>query len=453
MQISFHGACQEVTGSCNLVETSDFKFLVDCGSFQGEEFSSDKNAEAFLFDPAGIDFVFLTHAHLDHCGRLPKLMKEGFGGKIYCTAPTKDIVTIILFDAAKIMGEKQGINPELLFSAEEIEILMSHFVTVDYDKDFKVNEFISIKLKDAGHILGSAFFEIKALENGVEKKLLFSGDLGNPPAPIIRDTEFSDGCDVVVMESTYGGLIHEDREIGIKAIRDAIFDTIKKKSVLIIPVFAVERSQEIIYELNNLVENNMIPKIPMFFDSPMGINALEVYKKYENLYDEETRALINSGDDIFAFRGMKFTPTTYDSKQINMTKAPKIILAGSGMCNGGRVIHHLKFNLSDFKAHVMLLSYQAKDTLGRKLMDGEKSVVINEENIKVRAKISVFGCFSSHADEAMLENWFSHLQNPKPVNIFINHGEIEKSEMLVDNLKKITKNNITIPELGVKYEI
>ncbi len=453
MQISFHGACQEVTGSCNLIESSDFKFLVDCGSFQGEEFSSDKNAEAFLFDPASIDFVLLTHAHLDHCGRLPKLMKEGFSGKIYCTAPTKDIVTIILLDAAKIMSEKLDINPELLFSAEEIEILMSHFVTIDYNKDKRINEFVSIKLRDAGHILGSAFFEIKTLENGVEKKLLFSGDLGNPPAPIIRDTEFSKGADIVIMESTYGGLIHEDREVGIKAIRQAIIDTIKKKSVLIIPVFAVERSQEIIYELNDLVENNFIPKIPMFFDSPMGISALEVYKKYENFYDDETRALVNSGDDIFAFRGMKFTPTTYDSKQINMTKAPKVILAGSGMCNGGRVIHHLKFYLSDFKAQVMLLSYQAKDTLGRKLMDGEKSVVINEENIKVKATISVFGCFSSHADERALEDWFAHLQNPIPKNIFINHGETDRSEALMDGLKRITNNNIIIPEFGVKYQI
>ncbi len=453
MQISFHGACQEVTGSCTLVESNDFKFLVDCGSFQGEEFSSEKNAQDFLFDPVSIDFVLLTHSHLDHCGRLVKLMKDGFGGNIYCTAPTKDLVSVILLDAAKIMAEKRGIDPALLFGAEEVERLMGLMTTIAYNEEFKINEFVSIKLKDAGHILGSAFFEVIARENNEEKKLIFSGDLGNSPAPIIRDTEFSDGADVVVMESTYGGFVHEEREVGIKAIRDAIIETIKKKSVLIIPVFAVERSQEIIYELNDLVENNLIPKIPMFFDSPMGISALDIYKQYQDFYDDTTMALIKSGDDIFNFRGMKFTPTSFDSKQINSIRPPKVILAGSGMCNGGRVLHHLKFNLSDSRAHVMLLSFQAKDTLGRKLMDGEKNVVINEENVKVRAKISVFGCFSSHADEPRLENWIGHLQNPIPKNIFINHGEEERSMALSENLKKKTNNNIVIPEFGVKYQI
>ncbi len=453
MNISFHGACQEVTGSCILIESDKYKFLVDCGSFQGEEFSTDQNAEPFIFNPREIDFVLLTHSHLDHCGRLPKLFKEGFQGKVYSTPPTKDIVRIILEDASRIMAGKEGVDPKTLFNQEEIDKIMDFFVCLPYEDEFKINELVSIKLKDAGHILGSAFFEVMAIENGREKKLLFSGDLGNPPSPIIEDTEFSSGADMVVIESTYGGLMHEDKEIGKKAIRDAILEAIKIKGVLIIPVFAVERSQEILYELNHMVENNLIPKVSMFFDSPMAIRAIDIYRKYIDFYDEETRSLVKSGDDIFNFRGMQFTLNSEDSKKINNTKAPKIILAGSGMCNGGRVLHHLKFNLGKRKTHVMLLSFQAKGTLGRKIMDEEKTVLINDQNIKVKAKISVYGCFSSHADEGKLENWLNHLQKPSPTNIFINHGESDRSEALKKNLKKTINGNIIIPEFGKKYEI
>ncbi|HNZ86514.1 MAG TPA: MBL fold metallo-hydrolase [bacterium] len=453
MKISFHGACKEVTGSCILVESDNFKFLVDCGSFQGQEFSSDRNAQDFIFDPKLIDFVLLTHSHLDHCGRLPKLFQEGFRGMIYCTRPTKDLVYLILMDALKIMKDKESINKKLQYTLKDVEGVMNLIKCLDYNDDFDVNKFVRIRLKDAGHILGSAFFEVYIKENNKEKKIVFSGDLGNPPTPIIRDTEFSDGADIVVVESTYGGLLHEDKEIGKSAIKNVILETIKNKSVLIVPVFAVERSQEVLYELNNLVENNLIPEVPMFFDSPMGINAIDIYRKYLDFYDEDTKKLIDSGDDIFIFPKMKYTLTPFESKKINNTQAPKIILAGSGMCNGGRVLHHLKFNLSNPKTNVMLLSFQAKDTLGRKLMEGEKNVLINEVDVEVRAKISVFGCFSSHADEKKLENWLSSFTKIKPKTIFINHGEEDRSIALQNNLKKTTKAKILIPEFGVKYNI
>lgn len=453
MKISFHGACKEVTGSCALVETEKYKFLVDCGSFQGEEFSTDQNADPFSFNSKEIDFVLLTHAHLDHCGRLPKLLKEGFNGKIYATGPTKELVSIILLDAAKIMSEKQGIDPSLLFTEEDVEKLLEFFVVIDHKKEFVINEDIKFEIKDSGHILGSVSFRVFIKDSGITKKIVFSGDLGNPPAPIIKDTEFFDGADIVIVESTYGGLTHEDREIGKRAIRDAINDVIKKKGVLIIPVFAVERSQEILYELKTMVDNNLIQKVRIFFDSPMAINALDIYKKYLDFYDDESRALVESGKDIFNFRGMELTPTPDDSKKINSTNPPKVILAGSGMCNGGRVLHHLKFNLENPKTHVMLLSFQAKNTLGRKLMDGEKLVTINDESIKVKAKISTYGCFSSHADEKKLEKFITNLENPIPKNIFINHGEEDRSLEFLKNLKKMSNNNIIIPEFQTKYEV
>ncbi|MDD4290274.1 MAG: MBL fold metallo-hydrolase [Patescibacteria group bacterium] len=453
MNISFHGACEEVTGSCTLVKTDKYKFLVDCGSFQGEQFSSNKNTEKFAFNPEEIDFVLLTHSHLDHCGRLPKLVNNGFKGKIYATLATKEITKLILEDASRIMSENMKLNRDLVMDQKEIEALMTQFENVNYDSELQINDDIKITYKDAGHILGSASIMININDSGVNKKIIFSGDLGNPPTPIIRDTEFFDGADAVIIESTYGGLIHEDRVIGEKAIRDAIIETVKTNGVLIIPVFAVERSQEILYMLNEMVDKNLIPRVNMFFDSPMGIRAVNIYKRYTNLYDEKAKNLVLSGDDIYLFKNMEYTLDKQASKKINSTHAPKIILAGSGMCNGGRVIYHLKFNLENPKTHVMLLSYQAKGTLGRKLFDGEKKVIIEDEPIEVRAKISTYGCFSAHADNDKLINWVMKLQNPAPSNIFINHGEPDKSEELLNNLKSKTSSNIQIAKHDIDYEI
>lgn len=453
MKISFHGACGEVTGSCTLLETDKYKFLVDCGSFQGNQFSSNKNIEKFSFDTKNIDFLLLTHSHLDHCGRIPKLVKSGFKGKIYSTKATKEITKLILEDASRIMSENMKQNRDLIMDEHEIELLMKQFECHEYNEEFEINKDIKIIFKDAGHILGSASILININDAGINKKIIFSGDLGNPPTPIIRDTKFFSGADAVIIESTYGGLTHEKKEIGVKAIKNAIFETIKTKGTLIIPVFAVERSQEILYILNEMVENNLIPHVNMFFDSPMGIRAIDIYKKYTNLYDTNAKKLILSGDDIFLFKNMEYTLDKESSKKINFTRTPKIILAGSGMCNGGRVIYHLKFNLSNKKTHVMILSYQAKGTLGRKLFDGEKQITIEDVPIKVNAKISSFGCFSSHADNGKLINWILKLKNPKPKNIFINHGEEDKSIELKKSLENKISSNIHIAEHGISYEI
>lgn len=453
MKISFHGACGEVTGSCTLIETDKYRFLVDCGSFQGEEFSSNKNTEKFSFDAKSIDFLLLTHSHLDHCGRIPKLVKSGFKGKIYSTHATKEISKLILEDASRVMSENMKQNRDLIMDEHEIEVLMKQFECYDYNQEFDINKETKAIFKDAGHILGSASIMVEINDSGKNKKILFSGDIGNPPTPIIKDTEFFEGADTVIIESTYGGLIHEKKEIGIQAIKNAILETIKNSGVLIIPVFAVERSQEILYILNDMVENNLIPRVNMFFDSPMGIRAIDIYKKYTNLFDDEAKKLILGGDDIFLFKNMEYTLDRESSKKINFTRPPKIILAGSGMCNGGRVLYHLKFNLSNKKNHVMILSYQAKGTLGRKLFDGEKQVIIEDTPIDVNAKISSFGCFSSHADNEKLVNWIMKLENPVPKNIFINHGEEEKSTELKKSLENKISSNIRIAEHGISYEI
>lgn len=454
MKLSFYGAVGEVTGSCILVETAKAKFLVDCGMFQGSRFAHEKNFEVWGFDPASIDFVLLTHAHVDHCGRLPKLYHDGFRGKIYATAPTRDLAEIILLDSAKILKEeamKRG-DP-ILFKDQDVYDVMGLFWSFDYAKKNKVGKNISIRFRDAGHILGSAIIEVWITEGLKKKKIVFSGDLGNSPAPLIKDTEFIDGADAVVMESTYGGRIHETGEMRENLLKQAILDSIGRGGVLMIPVFALERTQEVLYELNHLVEGRHIPKVPVFLDSPLAINALEIYKNYQNLFDQEARKRIVDGDDLFKFEGLQLTRTTQQSKKINHVPPPKVILAGSGMSNGGRILHHLKFYLPNSKNHLLIISYQASGSLGRELRDGAKRVKIDNEKIMVKARVSAIGSYSSHADQPKLLHWLKQMKNPKPKNVFLVHGEADSLNMLQAGVVEKLKLKTIIPNLGITYEV
>lgn len=446
MKISFHGAAQEVTGSCTLVETNNQKFIVDCGFFQGSSDSKDKNRDEFGFEAKNINFVLLTHAHIDHCGRLLKLFSEKFSGKIYCTNATKDLAELMLLDSIKInKEEKIGIK----YTDKDVRKLMKLFHTFNYDEKININSNVVIRMQDAGHILGSSTFEVWIKENEITKKLVFSGDIGNPPAPIIKDPTFIDDADILFVESTYGGRFHEPKEEGKKILKDIILETIQNKSTLIIPVFALERSQEILYEFNNLVENKLIPSVPIFFDSPLAIKATKVYRKYKNLYDNEAKSLINLGDDIFDFPNLRFTMTKDESKEINTYKTPKIILAGGGMCNGGRIPHHLKFNLGNPKNNLLIMSYQGEGTLGRQLADGAKNVIINEDMIDVLCKVTQTGSYSAHGDHSQMLKWVENIKNIK--KIFVVHGEKTCSEDLAKAIK-IDCEKI-IPEYEKYYEI
>lgn len=453
MQISFHGACQEVTGSCILVETSQTKFLVDCGAFQGRLFTEKHNLEKFTFDSKTIDFILLTHAHLDHCGRLPKLKKEGFSGKIYCTPATADFTQIILEDSAHvILEEAQRHHHPVLYLESDVLHLLPLLNPISYHQQVQLTKDIKIKASDAGHILGSAIFEAWINENGTEKKLVFSGDLGNPPAPIVKDTEFIAGADLVFIESTYAGKTHEPSLQRLQLLHQAIQESIGQGGVLMIPAFALERTQEVLYELNYLVENKKIPPIPIFVDSPLAIKATAVYKKYVDMYDDESKALIMKGDDLFNFPGLHYTKSTEESKTINKTPPPKVILAGSGMCIGGRMPHHLKFNLPDAKNQVLIVSYQAQGSLGRELLAGAKTVEIDGETVKVKAKISAIGGYSSHADHPKLLNWAAKFIDPKPKEIFVVHGEKPANEALAQGLNEKLDIKAQIPEYGKIYE-
>ncbi|MFA5076690.1 MAG: MBL fold metallo-hydrolase [Patescibacteria group bacterium] len=454
MRITFYGACREVTGSCYYVETSKARFLVDCGMFQGNKFAEDRNHDSFPFDLQRLDFVILTHAHIDHCGRLPKLYKDGFRGKIYATAPTRDFAKIILEDTARIIFQEALTHGQIPFyQVKDVDETIELFETLEYREIRQLTAEIKIRLRDAGHILGSAIIELWCIEDGVEKKIVFSGDLGNPPVPLVEDTEvINEGTDFLVMESTYGAYKHEPNELRVKLLRQAIVETISDHGVLLIPSFALERTQEILYELNSLVENKKIPAVPIFVDSPLAIRATDIYKKYADLYDRESRDLIERGDDLFNFPGLRYTLTTAESRQIRQVPQPKVIIAGSGMCMGGRIMGHLKNYLSDRHTHLLIIAFQVQGSLGQQILKGQRFVYIDGQKFEVQAKVSAIGAYSAHADNPKLVKWVKQMKK-QPRTIFITHGEENQAFALSTSLRSKLKSAILVPYRGDHYDL
>jgi len=454
MKISFHGAAREVTGSCIQVDTGKFKFLVDCGMFQGSKFARDENFQPWPFDPKEIAFVILTHAHVDHCGRLPCLARDGFKGKIYSTAATRDLSEIILLDSAKVIKEEvMRHGGPVLFKEKDVFNVMAQFWALDYGQKQKLNADVAVRFRDAGHILGSAIVEAWIKQGNKTEKIVFSGDLGNPPAPIVRDTEFIDGADFVVIESTYGGRIHEPSGMRSGILRQAILESVGRGGVLMIPTFALERTQEVLYELSQLSETRQIPKVPIFLDSPLAINALDIYRQYAKLFDDESKKRMEAGEDVFKFEGLELAKTADQSKRINHVSPPKVILAGSGMSNGGRILYHLKLYLPGAKNQLLIISYQSEGTLGRQLRDGAKKVMIDGEPVGVKAKVTAIGSYSSHADQPKLLHWLKQISQPSPKIVFIGHGEEKSCLMLEGGIKDKLKLKTVVPEKDKLYEL
>ena len=449
MKISFYGAAREVTGSLYLVETGEARVLVDCGMYQGCNLCDVRNMTDFKFDPKKIDAVFLTHAHLDHSGRIPKLVKLGFRGKIYATAPTAKLAELVLRDAQHIMVDdyKREKTP-ILYSVEDVDRAIEQFEHVDYSREVTVGD-LACRPRDAGHIFGSAFWELRQ-KNG--PSAAFSGDVGNVGSKILKQTAQLSTVDALIIESTYGNRIHEDESTRETKLREILTRTVKEKGVLVIPAFAIERTQQILFELNHLVEKMLIPPIDVYLDSPMAIKATEIIKEYPQYYNKEARTLAASGDDLFDFPGLTLTKTRDDSKTINEAPRPKVIIAGAGMMNGGRIQHHLVRYLADKHATVLIVGYQAEGTLGRELHDGKRVVKVLQETVHVKATVTSIGAYSAHADQAKLVRWIEEAE-ALPKQIFVTHGEEGAAVALATRIKQHFDIDAVAPHPGDSIEL
>lgn len=448
MKISFYGATGEVTGSNSLLEAAGQKIIIDCGMWQGSEFNAHKNFDPLPYDPKEISAVLVTHAHLDHVGRLPLLTKGGYAGFFYATPATAELARLIMEDALEVMIYNQRkFGGRILFDRSDIDSVMRQFKTIDYYQNFELASAISVKFYDAGHIFGSSFIEISA-EN---KKIIFSGDIGNVNAPIIRDTDpLPSDIDAVVCESTYGD--HHHAPAGRQQIIETLVtEAIKRGGVLMIPAFSLERTQELIYDLNDLIDRkHLLPIVPIFLDSPLAIRATKVYRKYSDYYDEEAGRLFKSGDDLFRFPGLTLSESIEDSKRINDIPGSKIIIAGSGMMNGGRIMHHAARYLSDKRNTLLIIGYQAHGTLGRKILERISPVSIMGKKIPVYCQVRAIGALSAHGDQEKLFNW---LTAGLPKQVYLNHGEVPASEALKKRLIEDAKLATTLANFDLTVNV
>ncbi len=473
MKITFLGATKTVTGSNFLIEACGKKFLVDCGMYQGKLELELKNDEPFEFDPTQIDFMILTHAHIDHSGRIPKLYNEGFKNPVYAHKATCDLCSIMLPDSGHIQEmevqwrnkrrKRKGL-PELppLYTAEDAVRCLEIFYPVKYDEIIEITENIQVRFNDAGHMLGSSIVEIWTKEDGKTTKTVFTGDLGNDDIPLLQSPTMIEDADYLIMESTYGSRLHVRDQNKAEEFLDIVSETLQKQGTVVIPSFAVGRTQEILYEINRLKDKKddeefeqkykTLMQAPVYVDSPLAISATEVFKENMELFDEETQEIIKRGDNPLEFPGLKFTLTADESKALNEDPTPSIIISASGMCEVGRIKHHLKHNLWNPNSTILFVGYQAPGTLGYNIVNGAKKVKIFGEEIAVNARIEYIEGYSGHADQEWLMNFiYSFIKKPK--HIFLVHGEEEAQEVLQNKILEETQINVTIPEFGETYEI
>jgi metallo-beta-lactamase family protein len=462
MKLSFHGANRTVTGSCHLIECQGLRILIDCGLNQGGSEAYEENFTSFEFDPSKIDFLILTHAHLDHCGRMPLLYKRGFRGEVIATGATRELVKLVLLDSASLQEEeakfqerkearhgKKTQNPALYGMLDTLNSFDTFGRTACYRQAIELTEGVRMTFFDAGHILGSASVYFELTEGGQSRKLLFSGDIGSADHPLLQAPETPNDCDVVVMETTYGDRCHKALLPSIEELYTAIKDTFRHGGNVIIPTFAMERAQELLYFLREGIEKGLIPRhTQVFLDSPMAISATEIFKHHSKLFAPKTKALFDQGIDPFHLEGLHFVKQTSDSMALNRIKSGAVIMAGSGMCNGGRVRHHLKHNLWRSECSVVFVGYTAQGTLARRIIDGAQSVSLFREEIPVNARIYTINGFSAHADQKELLAW--HAMTGKPSQTFLVHGE-ERAMLPFSALLKNTE--VFMPEKAQSFDL
>lgn len=469
MKITFFGAARGVTGSCHMIEACGKKFLVDCGLFQGTLTEQILNYEKFQFDVNEIDFVILTHAHIDHSGRIPKLFVEGYKNPVYCTSATADLCSVMLPDSGHIQEKeiewvnrkrmRAGKKPEPpIYTAQDGLESCKLLKPVEYGKVIEIDENISFKFRDAGHMLGSSIVEIWITEDGKKQKITFSGDLGNEENPIIRSPETVSETDYLVLESTYGDRLHSSIKEQSEEFIKIILDTIDRGGNVVIPSFAVGRTQEILFELNQYLSKDLdngkyierLANVPVVVDSPLAKNATEIFQDNFECYNENALSYLLTGDNPIWFKNLKFTASADDSRALNEDKSPKIIISASGMCEAGRIKHHLKHNLWRPESTILFVGYQAEGTLGRKILSGESRVKIFGEEIGVNAEIRKLDAFSGHADQNGLLDFIDKMEK-KPKRIFLVHGEYEAQMILADMISTKFGIEVIIPERDERY--
>lgn len=466
MKLTTLGGAGMVTGSSYLIETQESTFLLDYGMYQGGKEEELLNHEPIGFEPADVDFLILSHAHIDHSGRIPLLVKQGFKGNIYATQATVDLSHIMLMDSAKIQEQdvewenarrlrsgKPLVQP--LYTSLDAEFALKHFVPNFYDTDIQITPSVRIRFRDAGHILGSSIVEIWVTEGEKTTKIVFSGDLGMPGKPIIKDPTFIDDADYLIMETTYGNTVHEPQKEAFEKLMAIIMETAEKNGTVVIPAFSVGRTQEIIYQMNEWFAKEDVSesmRIPVYVDSPMAKLATEAFMRNAMSFDEDAQALIRSGDNPFTFSNLHFTKDVEESKMLNKTNFPRVIISASGMATAGRVRHHLKHHLWQPNSAVVFVGFQAEGTLGRMLEDGVKEVKILGEEIAVKARIENVDGFSGHADRPMLLSWLEHFKK-KPKKIFLVHGEAEQMVPFSEEIKRRWGMDVAMPVRGEQFTL
>ncbi len=458
MKIKFLGAARTVTGSCFIVETNHARFAVDCGMHQGSELMERRNLEVASYNPAHIDFFIITHAHIDHSGLLPRMVQQGFSGPVYATEPTGDLLKILLLDSAHIQEvEAAGKNKRMqrtglkasatpLYVTKDAEAVAPLIKPQKYDEPFEPAPGIRVRFQDAGHILGAAMVELFIEENGSTTNLVFSGDIGRPNQLLMKDPSALRQADFLLMESTYGNRNHKGEQESLDELAEAISYSYGNGEKVVIPAFAVERTQEILYSLHLLSRRGKLPKdMPVYLDSPLAIKATEIFRRYQSYLDPETQALLKKGEDPLALPNLRLSTSTEESIRINETREPAIVISASGMANAGRIKHHLRHNLWRPGASVVFVGFQADGTPGRKIVDGAKKIRIFNEDIAVAARVFTINGFSAHAGQDQLLEWLSSFQS-KRMQVFLVHGEYSAQEHLAALIREKFGMTVAIPE-------
>ena len=467
MKLTFHGAAQEVTGSMHLLEVNGQRILLDCGLFQGRRRDTYARNLNFPWEAQSIDCVVLSHAHIDHTGKLPNLVKQGFEGNVWCTAATRNLSAYMLMDSGYIQEKdveylnrkrsRRGEAPvEPIYTREDARETLPLFVSVGEGRPVLIGNGVTLTFHNAGHILGSAFVElaIEEFASGKSWKLVFSGDLGRDEIALLRSPAVAAEADLLIMESTYGGRLHGQYETALRRLREVVCETARRGGKVIIPSFAVGRTQEIVYALNQLDARGDIPEIPVFVDSPLAINATDVFRMHPESWDTSVQTFMEDGRrrSPFDYPRIEYVREVRRSKQLNYLTEPAIIISASGMAESGRVLHHLKNNITRAENTVLIVSYQAQHTLGRRLLEGNERVRIFGEEYSVRAEVARINGYSAHADQAELLEWASHFDRERLQRIFLVHGEPEGAGALADELRGQGNSDVVVPTLHQSFE-